>query len=98
MDECLADMKEATDSLKELGVPLPEKILVAYTLKNLPPEYDMVKQIIMNERKLPSYLDLEAKLLNEETAKKTQHNQKRDIEALLSFRSGQRRPYNCGYS
>ena len=43
MDEYLADMKEAADSLEELDVPLPEKILVAYTLKNLPPEYDMVK-------------------------------------------------------
>ena len=74
MDEYLADMKEAADSLEELDVPLPEKILVAYILKNLPPEYDMVKQIIMNERKLPSYLDLEARLLNEETTKKTQHN------------------------
>jgi hypothetical protein len=64
MDEYLADMKE-------LDVALPEKILVAYILKNLLPKYDMVKLIIMNEHKLPSYLDLEAKLLNEETAKKT---------------------------
>ena len=37
MDEYLADMKEAVDSVEELDVPLPEKILVAYTLKNLPP-------------------------------------------------------------
>ena len=85
MDEYLPDMKEVVDSLDELDVPLPEKILVAYMLKNLLPEYDMVKQIIMNERKLPSYLDLEARLLNEETTKKTQHNQERNTEALLSF-------------
>jgi hypothetical protein len=71
MDEYLADMKEVADSLEELDVALPEKILVAYILKNLLPKYDMVKLIIMNEHKLPSYLDLEAKLLNEETAKKT---------------------------
>ena len=60
MDEYLADMKEAADLLEELDVLLPKKILVAYTLKNLLPKYDMVKQIIMNEKKLPSYLDLEA--------------------------------------
>ena len=89
-------MKEATNSLEELDVPLLEKIFVAYMLKNLLPKYDMVKQIIMNERKLPSYLDLEARLLNVETTKKIQHNQERGIEALLSFRSGQRRPYNHG--
>ena len=100
MDEYLADMKEAADSPNELDVPLPKKILVVYMLKNLPLEYDMVKQIIMNERKLPSYLDLEARLLNEETSKKTQQNQERDIEMLFSFRSGsgQRRPYSHGHS
>ena len=96
MDEYLADIKEAVDLVEELDVPLPKRILVAYTLKNLLPKYDMVKQIIMNERKLPSYLDLEARLLNEETSKKMQHNQERDTEALLSFRFGQRRPYNRG--
>ena len=85
MDEYLDDMKEAADSLEELDVLLPHKILVAYTLKNLPPEYDTVKHIIMNERKLPSYLDPEARLLNEETTKKMQHNEERDTEALLSF-------------
>lgn len=50
MDEYLADMKEAADSLEELDVPLPKKILVAYTLNNLPPKYDMVKQIILNKK------------------------------------------------
>jgi hypothetical protein len=98
MDEYLVDMKEAADSLEELDVPLPEKIMVAYTLKNLPPEYDMIKQIIMNEHKLPSYLDLEARLLNEETAKKTQNYQEKEAEALLSYRTGHRRPYHHGGS
>jgi hypothetical protein len=68
MDEYLTDMKEAVDLLEEVELPLPERILVFYTLKNLPKEYDVIKQIILNESKLPTYLELELRLLNEETS------------------------------
>lgn len=55
MDEYVADEKEAADLFDEVAVPLSEKIVVSYTLQNFPKEYDVVKQIIFNERKLLSY-------------------------------------------
>lgn len=46
MDECLADMKEATDLMEEVAIPLPNSTIVYYTLKNLLCEYDVIKEII----------------------------------------------------
>ena len=66
MDAYLADMKEATDQMEEVEVGLPEKVIVYHTLKNLPSEYHTFKQVILHKRKPPTYLELEARLLNEE--------------------------------
>ncbi len=66
----MTDMKEMADLLEEVDLLLPERILVFYTLKNLPKEYDIVKQIICNETKLRSYSELESRFLNEETSRK----------------------------
>lgn len=60
MDENLMDMKDAADLLDKVRVPLPEEVMTYYTLKNLPKEFDVTKQLILNERKLLSYKELEA--------------------------------------
>lgn len=66
IDEYLTDMKEAADLLEDVDVPLPEAIVVYYTLQNLLKEYNVTKQIIYDEKKLPTYLELEGRLLGEE--------------------------------
>jgi hypothetical protein len=43
MDDYLTDMKEAADMLEELGILLPEPIVVYYTVDNLPKEYNIQK-------------------------------------------------------
>jgi hypothetical protein len=68
--------------MEEVNVGLHEKIIVYYTLKNLPKEYDMIKQVILNKRKLPSSLELESHLLNEEMAQKQDGTQGGNAEAL----------------
>ena len=50
MDAYLADMKEAANQMEEVEVGLPEKVIIYYTLKNLPSGYDMLKQVILHER------------------------------------------------
>jgi hypothetical protein len=70
MDEYLADMREAADQLEEVEVGLPEKVIVYHTLKNLPREFDTIKQVILSTKPQPTYLELESRLLNEEMARK----------------------------
>ena len=43
MDEYLTEMKETTDLLEDVGVPVREDVVVWYTLKNLPKEYNILK-------------------------------------------------------
>jgi hypothetical protein len=83
MDEYLADIKEAADQMEEVDVGLPEKVIVYHILKNLPRDYNTIKQVILNERKPPSYLELESRLLNEEMARKQDGSQESDTEALV---------------
>ena len=73
MDAYLADIE---DQMEEVEVRLPEKVIVYHTLKNLKSHYDMLKQVILHERRSPSYLELEARLLNEKmTRKNCSHDQ-----------------------
>ena len=78
--------------MEEVEVGLLEKVIVYHTLKNLPSDYDMIKQVILHERRLPTYLELEAPLLNEEMSTlSTSHDQP---EALAtSHRNFSRQPY-----
>ena len=96
MDAYLADMKEAADQMEEVEVGLLEKVIVYHTLKNLPSEYDMLKQLILHERRSPSYLELEARLLNEEISRKN-CSQEQSEALAASHRGGFfRRPFNRG--
>jgi hypothetical protein len=97
MDDYLTNIKEAADMLEELGIPLPEPIVVYYIVDNLPKEYDIQKQMILSRDNLPGYLELESKLLAEEMSRKT--DQKNDGEALAAYSgNNSRRPYNRGFA
>ena len=69
MDEHLVDMREAADQL-EVDAGLSEKVIVYHMLKNLPREFDTVKQVILRAKPQPTYLELVSRLLNEEMARK----------------------------
>jgi hypothetical protein len=65
MDDYLNKMKKLSDALEDIGVPLPELVVVWYTLKNLSKEYDILKKMILLD-KLFSFENLELHFLFEE--------------------------------
>ena len=92
MDEYLTKMKEVADLLEDAGVPLPEDAVVWYTLKNLPQEYDIVKQMILCDS-LPTYNKRKVQLLSEEMSRKVKKNEEKDSEALAVSHNNSRRTY-----
>jgi hypothetical protein len=94
MDEYLTIMKETVDSLGDVGVPLPDPVVVWYMLKNLPKDYYILKQMVLGD-KLPTYTELEMRLLSEEMAKKGYADEK-EGEALALYHNQYRRPFGRG--
>ena len=86
MDAHLAEVKEVANLLQEVEVNIPEDIIVYYTLKNLPKEYEIFKQMQIAAQKLPTYEQQEAKLILEETSIKMEHQNQEDGEAFLLHR------------
>ena len=92
MDEYLIEMKEIADLLEDVGVPLPEDVVVWYTLKNLPKKYDIVKQMILCDT-LPIYNKLEMQLLSEEMSIMVQKSDEKESEALSISYNGPRQTF-----
>ena len=95
MDAHLTEVKEVANLLEEIEVNIPEDIIVYYTLKNLPKEYDIFKRMQIAAQKLPTYEQLEAKLISEETSIKMETQQLEEGEAFILRRdrnSGRRPP------
>jgi hypothetical protein len=90
MDAHLTEVKEIANLLEEVEVTIPEDIIVYYTLKHLPKEYEIFKRMQIAAQTLPTYDQLEAKLISEETAIKLEEQQKDDGEALFLHQN--RRP------
>ena len=65
--------------------------MVYHTLKNLPSEYDTFKQVILHERKSPTY---QARLLNEELGGRNHNPDQSEALAATSRGGGMRRPYS----
>lgn len=97
MDEHLTEVKNISDMLEEVNCGLPEDIVVYYTLQNLPSQYDVFKRMHMSN--LPTYDDLEAKLLGEEISLSWNAEEKQ-TEALMVSRNSYRRasPFRAGQS
>jgi hypothetical protein len=83
IDAHLTEVKEITNLLEEVEVKIPEDIIVYYTLKNLPKEYEIFKQMQIASQKLPTYEQLEAKLISEETSIKMENQNQEDGETFL---------------
>lgn len=84
MDAHLTEVKEVANLLEEVGVNIPEDIIVYYTLKNLPKEYEIFKRMQIGAQSLPTYEQLEAKLISEETSIQLEQQQKEEGEAFFS--------------
>lgn len=84
MDVHLTEIKDVADSLEEVEVNIPEDIIVYYTLKNLPKEYEIFKRMQIAAQSLPTFEQLEAKLISEETSIKMEKQQKEEGEAFFS--------------
>lgn len=83
MDTHLTEVREVANLLEEVEVNMPEDVIVFYTLKNLPKEYEIFKRMQIAAQKLPTFEQLEAKLISEETALKMENLEKEEGEALL---------------
>ena len=94
MDAHLTEVKEVANLLEEVDVNIPEDIIVYYTLKNMPKEYEIFKRMQIAAQSLPTYVQLEAKLISEETSIKLENQQKEDGEAFFSQYDRSRRPQN----
>ena len=66
-------------------------IVVYFTLKNLPKEYEIFKRMQIAGQSLPSYEHLEAKLISEETAIRIETQAHDDSEAFFSHHDRSRR-------
>ena len=83
MDAYLTEVKEITNLLEEVEVVIPKDIIVYYTLKNLPKEYEIFKRMQISAQTLPTYEQLEAKLISEETAIKMEAQCQEEGEAFF---------------
>jgi transposase InsO family protein len=92
MDDHLTEVKEIANLLEEVEVNIPEDIIVYYTLKNLPKEYEIFRRMQIASQTLPTYEQLEAKLISEETSIKMENLQKENGEAFFSYQDQHRRP------
>ena len=83
MDVHLTEIKEVANLLEEVEVVIPEDIIVYYTLKNLPKEYEIFKRMQIAGQTLPTYEQLEAKLISEETFIKWRNSNKKKERPCL---------------
>ena len=95
MDDHLIEVKEVANLLEEVGVNIPDDIIVYYTLKNLPKEYEIFKRMQIAAQSLPTYEQLEAKLITEEAFIKFESQQKEEGEAFFSHHDRFRRPQSA---
>lgn len=58
MDIHLIEVKEVANLLEEVDVNIPEDIIVYYTLKNIPKEYDIFRRMEIAAQSLPTYKQL----------------------------------------
>ena len=92
MDTYLTEVRNVANLLEEVEVNMPEDVVVYYTLKNLPKEYEIFKRMQIAAQTLPKFNQLETKLISEETALKMEARQQEEGEALFLHRNTGRRP------
>lgn len=82
MDTHLTKVRGIANLLEKVDVNIPEDIIIYYTLKNLPKEYKIFKRMEIVAQTLPTYEQLEAKFILEETSIRMETQQIEDGEAF----------------
>ena len=95
MDVHLTEVRDIANLLEEVDVNIPEDIIVYYTLKNLPKEYELFKRMQIAAQTLPTYEQLEAKLISEETSIRMEYQQKEDGKTFFLHCDQTRRPQSA---
>ena len=98
MDAYLIEVKEVANLLEEVDVIILEDIIVYYTLKNMPKEYEIFKRMQIAAQSLPTYEQLEAKLISEETSIRMENQHKEEGEAIFSHHDRFRKTPNQRYA
>lgn len=86
MDAHLTEVREIANLLEEIDVNILKDIIIYYTLKNLPKEYKIFKRMQIAAQTLPTYEQLEVKLIFEETSIRMENQQQEDGEAFFLHR------------
>lgn len=92
MDTHNTEVREIANLLDEVEVIIPEDTIVYYTLKNLPKEYEIFKRMQITAQTMPTYEQLEAKLISEKTSIWLETQKEEDGEAFFLHRNRSRRP------
>lgn len=82
MDTHLTKVRGIANLLEKVDVNIPEDIIIYYTLKNLPKEYKIFKRMEIVAQTLPTYEQLEAKFILEETSIRMESQHIEDGEAF----------------
>jgi hypothetical protein len=86
----LTEVKNVADMLEEVGIVLPDGIVVYYTIAHFPEEYEICKCMLLNHDELPDYETMEAKVLSEEISLSMKREEK-GTEAFTVHRDRQRK-------
>jgi hypothetical protein len=66
MEQYFTEVKDTMDQLEGIGVNIPEDLCILLLLNSLPREYQLFSRTQTGRDELPSFLELEARLLDEE--------------------------------
>jgi nitrogenase subunit NifH len=82
MDAYFIEVKNVAKKMVEVNVKLIEDIVVYHTIKNLPKEYDVFREVQHDKQQLSTYEELESKLLQKELNINSKDNENQRGEAL----------------
>jgi len=97
MEQFLREVRSNIDELESMNVTLPEELTVLLILRSLPKEYQFFTKVLYGKDSLPSFCELELKLLDEELQVKMDAEKDNTSEALYLNRGSTSR-YRGGYN
>lgn len=88
MEQYLTEIKGTMDQLDGIGVNIPKELRILLLLNSLPTEYQLFKNTQNALNELPTFLELESRLLDEELQVTMDADKKEEAEALCMTKKG----------
>lgn len=66
VEDYLKGLKDALDKLNDMSVHIPEDLVILMLLQSLPKEYHFFNRVLQSKDNLPTFIEIESKLLGEE--------------------------------